>query len=360
MDISVIVPLYHGRKYFISIINMLQKALQNFEAEIIFVNDYPEERFDDLFERCCASVSIRLLQNDRNYGIHESRVRGLKAAKGEYILFLDQDDKIDVSYFEKQMEKIKGYDACFCNGIFRKDEIIYSIVRPNFTREALLREKNCIISPGQVLLRKDSIPVQWSENIVQNSGTDDYYLWLLMAINQRKIIYNDVVLYRHVDNGNNASCNFMGMSQSIIEVGKLIEKELTDEKEKKVWNLCVKRYCQRFKVLNDTELILRKTEKIKDFMRKENIKNIAIYGYGQVGQILYLKLQNAGINIAEVIDRRGGRTESGQIIRKLEESELMEDLIITTTIIDDSDIKKCLRLYNKRVITIEEMKEMLG
>ena len=93
MLISVIVPLYHGKKYISDILEMMDNNLReensNFEIELIFVNDCPDELITENDIQIYDRIKPILLFNDKNCGIHYSRVKGLNKAHGEYILFFD-------------------------------------------------------------------------------------------------------------------------------------------------------------------------------------------------------------------------------------------------------------------------------
>ena len=45
----------------------------------------------------------------------------------------------------------------------------------------MMEKGNPIISTGQVLMRRASIPGVWMENIMETNCADDYLLWLCMA-----------------------------------------------------------------------------------------------------------------------------------------------------------------------------------
>lgn len=95
---SVIVPIYYGRKYIKTLINMVEKnaAKVNGEIALLFVVDSLEEDIKDL----CKSekIKIQIIQNKKNQGIHYSRVQGINQANGKYILMLDQDNKISDNF----------------------------------------------------------------------------------------------------------------------------------------------------------------------------------------------------------------------------------------------------------------------
>ena len=93
MDVSVIIPIYKGNGYIESLLNKIEKNYQESqkEIEVIFVNDYPDE---EIIVGSQHDFPIRIINNEMNQGIHQTRINGLKKAIGKYILFLDQDDEI--------------------------------------------------------------------------------------------------------------------------------------------------------------------------------------------------------------------------------------------------------------------------
>lgn len=106
MDISVIVPIYKGKEYINSIIKQVEeckKQLINESVELILLNDYPDDYIEEQQSDC---ISIRVFNTDRNLGIQATRVKGYENSNGNYILFLDQDDKIAPLYLKSQLENI--------------------------------------------------------------------------------------------------------------------------------------------------------------------------------------------------------------------------------------------------------------
>ena len=92
MKISVIIPVYKTEKY-------LDKCLQGVfeqtykDLEIILVDDGSPDGCPQLCDDYAKSdARIKVIHNKINEGAAEARNAGLRAATGEYIIFLDADD----------------------------------------------------------------------------------------------------------------------------------------------------------------------------------------------------------------------------------------------------------------------------
>lgn len=241
MKISVIVPLYGGKKYLPQIMNMLlqnrEEGHGGFEIELILVNDLPDETisYDDIGQD--HAIRVILLSNRKNRGIHYSRVRGLSHASGEYIHFLDQDDKIAGNFYQSQIQRMKKRDdVVVANGIAEYESYSKLLYRYRFMQWTVkyawfyIRFDSRIISPGQCLIRKSSIPEIWKTNILRRNGADDYFLWLVMLSLGKHFGLNRKVLYTHKYTSANASADRESMRMSVEEMLSVIEPVLGHNK----------------------------------------------------------------------------------------------------------------------------------
>ena len=132
-----------------------------------------------------------------------ARLKGLKRCHGEYVLFLDQDDLIRPGYFYSQLMAIGDNDAAICRAV-HDNEMWYSgenIFEKVVSKEYMLGMQcgwNPIASPGQVLLRKESIPDIWMDNILKHRGGDDWLLWLCMLSEECTFSLNQEIGRAHV------------------------------------------------------------------------------------------------------------------------------------------------------------------
>lgn len=107
--VSVVLPVYNGAKNNYlnrSVSSILNQTFKDFE--LILIDDGSTDNSWEIMQNYASRDSrIRLLKNDRNRGISYTRNRGNDAARGKYILIMDQDDDNLISRMEKQVALFK-------------------------------------------------------------------------------------------------------------------------------------------------------------------------------------------------------------------------------------------------------------
>lgn len=125
--VSIIIPVYNAQDYLErcldSVINQTLK-----DIEIICINDCSKDSSLDILKKYSAyDDRIKVLDNKSNLGESKTRNRGISYAKGEYIAFLDNDDRVDLDFYEKLYEGAKQEDA----DIAKADVKIYDYSHKN-------------------------------------------------------------------------------------------------------------------------------------------------------------------------------------------------------------------------------------
>ena len=90
--VSVIIPVYNVENYLKACLQSVQK--QNIEEiEIICVEDCSTDGSLEVLEACAQEDKrIVILKNEKNEGLSYSRNRGMLAARGSYLMYVDSDD----------------------------------------------------------------------------------------------------------------------------------------------------------------------------------------------------------------------------------------------------------------------------
>lgn len=120
IKVSVIVPVYNASKYISTSINSLIN--QNFkDFEIIIINDGSTDDSIEIANKLLSASDIEFqIVNQKNKGVSNARNLGLNIAKGDYILFLDDDDYIDSNHIKYLYDKIKENNTDFAFSKFLK------------------------------------------------------------------------------------------------------------------------------------------------------------------------------------------------------------------------------------------------
>lgn len=193
------------------------------ELEAILVNDSPWKRLE-------AAESdhqfFRVITNENNRGIHYSRVAGLAEATGDYIMFLDQDDTLADDALIKLLKAITKDDADVevANATLEQADGSKLLWYRNAYHKSLVGDLKTylrigiqIISPGQCLIKKTSIPDFWKTHIMSKNGADDYFLWLLMLAQGSKFSCFDEPLYTHKYTAANISADTTVTDESVYD-----------------------------------------------------------------------------------------------------------------------------------------------
>lgn len=236
--ISIITPFYNGNKYMKQLFSILENnyiTMKNIfpsvNIELIIVNDSPSVPVD--LKDISVDFAYRIINHENNFGIHQARVTGLNICEGEYVLFLDQDDELLDNALASQLEFItrENADMVICNAYMeRKDGSSYLSYRTksDFVRitdlQFYLKSHNVIKSPGQCLIKRKNIPLEWTEYIMKKNGSDDLFLWILMLEKSSKFVLNKNALYIHKYTGENLSESEEKMTISSLEIAEFLSK----------------------------------------------------------------------------------------------------------------------------------------
>lgn len=372
--ISVIVPLYCGEKYIFKIILQVEeakKAVGNLaDIELIFINDYPEEKISaDLVGH---GIEIKLFNLTENKGIHGARVEGLGRSGGRYVLFLDQDDKISPKYFLSQLCKIGKNDAVVCK-LIHENRQFYDTRMPFesvINKDYMISVRNSIISPGQVLIRKNVISEVWKNATLSNNGADDWLLWICMMAEGRQFALNTDILFEHVVEGNNVSINANYMINSEKEVYDIISKSgLLSEDELNRWSITIKnvveerikilcKFQKMFYIYNEWMKLQEQDIYISSYLKQLGYKDVAIYGDSYIGKRLYHDLKKGGMNIPFFIDMNAKYLSEDIPIYMPDEDIPKVDIIIISLVEEGNSIMG--RLSHKTEAKILSIIELIG
>lgn len=96
MLVSIIIPVYNAGEFIEDVIKSIEQQTCDYEA--IFVDDGSTDGSGDKIRDHISQNSRLQLIRQENAGANNARGKGVSAAKGEWITFVDADDLISANF----------------------------------------------------------------------------------------------------------------------------------------------------------------------------------------------------------------------------------------------------------------------
>lgn len=118
--VSVVVPVFNTENYLKFTIDSV-KAQTYSNWELILVDDCSSDQSVSIIEKeSKLEPRIRLIRNKTNSGALATRNRGIAAAKGKYLCFLDSDDTFEPEKIKTQVEFMESGDYALSFTMFQR------------------------------------------------------------------------------------------------------------------------------------------------------------------------------------------------------------------------------------------------
>lgn len=280
--VSIIIPVYNAEKYIEKCLQSVIRQTYN-NLEIIIVNDGSKDSSKiicDQFQRLDKRIAV--INNDENRGVGFSRNCGIRAADGDYIIFVDCDDIIDNNYVEELLKSvaIDKFDLAICRlaDVYINDEekIIkknYRETPENLTGDFLLDyhklkpETVYLCGPAVKIYKKDIIDRQqiffpedlnWGEDQAFNQK---YYKFITTFVFLNTTCY----YYCHRPSGSlNQRYDFKNFEERLLGIKRIkcfLEKTNVKEKGKVLGDHC-------FQIINDLVKLDDKSDGFQDYKKR--------------------------------------------------------------------------------------------
>lgn len=105
MKVSLIIPVYKAESYISALGTDLHRQTCR-DMEVLFVEDGSPDRSGEILDRLAERDARFRVIHQVNRGTAEARNAGIAAAAGEYLMFMDDDDRIPPGYVQEFLESI--------------------------------------------------------------------------------------------------------------------------------------------------------------------------------------------------------------------------------------------------------------
>lgn len=151
MKVSVILPVYNVEPYLDEALTSLTSQTLD-DIEIIAVNDGSTDNSEEILKRYQQKYPFVSYYNQPNQGQSAARNHALRYAQGEYIYFMDSDDRVDTDMLRQCYEYARQTQADFI--FFDGDKLMEEGARQvawNYKRTHLVEENTRY--DGETLLK---------------------------------------------------------------------------------------------------------------------------------------------------------------------------------------------------------------
>ena len=112
LQLSIIIPFYNVEKYIAECLDSVYaQDMPESEYEVICVNDCsPDNSREIVLAYQKKHDNLILIEHETNKMLGAARNTGLRAAKGDYVWFIDSDDYIEINVFRKLLNRLFSND----------------------------------------------------------------------------------------------------------------------------------------------------------------------------------------------------------------------------------------------------------
>ena len=204
--VSIIIPAYNIAPYIGETLTSV--FAQTFgDYEVILINDGSPDTAD--LERALESFRDRILYvKQENQGAGAARNAGLRAARGQFVAFLDGDDLWLPNYLEEQIKFIREHTCdlvCADAAMFGETapsgktymEWLMTTAPPvgTVTFRELISAERCLITSGVVARRQPILEAGLFDEALRTA--QDYDLWLRLSCRGARLMYQRKTLLRY-------------------------------------------------------------------------------------------------------------------------------------------------------------------
>ena len=235
-NLTVVVPIYNVEKYLCKCVeSILNQTLQ--VDEIILVDDGSTDKSGEISDSYASKYETIKVIHQKNAGLSAARNTGIDAATKKYIAFVDSDDYIEKTMYEKLMEGLQRENADISiGGVWYEQEggDKYSPYAPNIIKVWSKTESLIELNSYQYFNMSfcDAI---FKRTLFEMNGygegklrfpvgklCEDFYLMHRIVARTERIVYTSTPFYHYVQRGNsisrNAKVNLAPMDASLAQL----------------------------------------------------------------------------------------------------------------------------------------------
>jgi glycosyltransferase involved in cell wall biosynthesis len=176
--VSIIIPCFNGQDFVTTaILSALNQTYEN--KEVIVINDGSTDRTPYVIDG--FRYHVQIITQD-NVGLAASRNNGVARSRGDFLLMLDDDDRIDPSYLEKTVPLMDDPKVGVVTTNFREFGAADGLIEPKATLHDEMAGNTipvCSLIRREAFLQVSGYTTRFQEtNGSAVTSYEDWSLWL--------------------------------------------------------------------------------------------------------------------------------------------------------------------------------------
>lgn len=167
---SIVIPVYNAGEYLERCLNSIVRQTF-YDFEVLLIDDGSQDNSLDLCNRICSEDRRFQCIRQEHEGASAARNKGIEYAQGEYIIFVDSDDKISEKMLEELYKTISDgerLDLCYMSS--------------HYTVTGEVCKKNTVFQVGEMPKKSYGIsPGDFLEKIMQSDSSMPGSTWLIVS-----------------------------------------------------------------------------------------------------------------------------------------------------------------------------------
>lgn len=195
--VSVLMTAYNREAFIAEAIeSVLASTYEHFE--LIIVDDVSKDNTVSIAQSYAnKDKRIKLHQNEKNLGDYSNRNKAASLAKGEYLMYVDSDDKLYPDGMEYCMKEMLANPTADVGMLCRDTNLCSKILEPKeATRYHFFKRQVLIIGPGGTILKKSFFEGIGRYPTKYGPANDMYFNLKAASLGNIKFLCREYFFYR--------------------------------------------------------------------------------------------------------------------------------------------------------------------